>query len=156
MSIGSTLPYTIIKSKVKFTVHGNTLLFNMESMNTNKILWENLLSLMIDRYGCENLYKVNKDSKNLNISLGSLTRIKAQETSVGLEVIDKLSVFFGVTPSMLLSEGLKDLNTHPFDSFKKDFDESTDETKRVILLTLSVLKENNKPAKAADPVLKIA
>ena len=54
---------------------------------------------MTKRYGRENLTRLASDVK---IGPGTCSRLKAQETSVGLEVIDKLATFFDVYPWELL------------------------------------------------------
>jgi len=75
-------------------------------MDTKLILWENVKSQMIKKYGKENLYKTHIDSlesgKNKQISLSSLQRIKSKETAVGLDVLDKLAYFFELEPWQLL------------------------------------------------------
>jgi hypothetical protein len=83
-------------------------------MNTNKILWENVRSLMIQRYGKENLNKTNIDStakyKDQGISLGSLQRIKAQKTAIGTDVLEKIALFFDVDVWQLLVKNLNASN----------------------------------------------
>ena len=93
-------------------------------MNTKQILWENLRALMIERYGKENLSLTSKDAKNkgLVISLGSLARIKAQETAVGLDVIDSIAQFFGLQSWQILIEHLDPKNPPVFILDKKQQD----------------------------------
>lgn len=85
-------------------------------MDTKKILWENVKSLMVEKYGEENLYRTMKDSKltGYPISLGSLQRIKEQKTAIGLDVIDKLARFFNMESWQLLIEGLDPTNPPVF------------------------------------------
>ena len=93
-------------------------------MNTKQILWENLRALMIERYGKENLSLTSKDAKTkgLVISLGSLARIKAQETAVGLDVIDSIAQFFGLQSWQILIEHLDPKNPPVFILDKKQQD----------------------------------
>lgn len=80
-------------------------------MNTKKILWANVQALMKLKYGEENLYKTHIDSsklgKDLAISLGSLQRIKACETAIGLDVVDKIANFFEIEAWQLLVPDLQ-------------------------------------------------
>ena len=79
---------------------------------------------MVNKYGEENLNKTMKDSKamGLPISLGSLQRIKEQETAVGLDVIDKIAGFFELQAWQLLIEGLDPTNPPVFlNSNQKEF-----------------------------------
>lgn len=108
-------------------------------MSTKQILWENLQALMFQRYGEENLYRLYKES-NTEISLGSLSRIKAQETAVGLDVLDRLANFFCVTPAMLITKGL---DRHPLDEYKKDFDSAADNQKSMLLVMLASLNRDS-------------
>lgn len=68
-------------------------------LDSKKVLWENVLSLMVDRYKKENLTKLAKDS---GIGPGTMTRIKEQETSVGVDTLEKLAVVAKVEPWQLL------------------------------------------------------
>ena len=83
-------------------------------MKTDEILWQNVKALMIQKYGKENLNRTNIDStahnKDMAISLGSLQRIKAQNTATGLEVIDKLAYFFEVSSWQLLVPNMNPSN----------------------------------------------
>ena len=107
-------------------------------MSTKEILWDNLKTLMVERYGEENLYKLHIESKdNAQISLGSLSRIKARETAVGLDVLDRLASFFNVTPAMLIT---KDLTPHPLDEHKKNFDTAPGNQKLLLLKMLTSLE----------------
>ena len=83
-------------------------------MKTDEILWQNVKALMIQKYGKENLNRTNIDStannKDMAISLGSLQRIKAQNTAIGLEVIDKLAYFFDIYAWQLLVPNMNPSN----------------------------------------------
>ncbi len=85
-------------------------------METKRILWANVKALMVSKYGSENLYRTMKDSKVAGhpISLGSLQRIKEQETAIGLDVLDKIAAFFELQPWQLLIEELDPTNPPVF------------------------------------------
>lgn len=63
--------------------------------DSKKILWENVRALMIREYGEENPWKAAQDAK---IGAATMTRIKEQMTSTGLETIEKLAALFKVQP----------------------------------------------------------
>jgi hypothetical protein len=90
-------------------------------MNTKQILWENVKALMVKTYGEENLYKTVKDSKSkgIPISLGSLQRIKAQDTAVGIDVLDKIASHFELQAWQLLIQNLDPANPPVFILDKK-------------------------------------
>lgn len=85
-------------------------------MDTKQILWANVRALMVNKYGDENLYRTMKESKAAGwpISLGSLQRIKEQETAVGLDVLDKIANFFELQAWQLLIEDLDPTNPPVF------------------------------------------
>ena len=67
--------------------------------DSRKPLWVNVSLLMQQRYGTENL---NKLAREAVISPATASRLKAQQTSVGLETIDRLAAYFGVNPHELI------------------------------------------------------
>lgn len=71
--------------------------------NSKQILWENLVALMKRDYGKENLTRLAEDAK---IGPGTSSRLKAQQTSVGIDVLDALAVAFKVEPWQLMVPGL--------------------------------------------------
>lgn len=75
----------------------------MKPKNMKKILWENLVALMSSHWGEVNL---NRLAREAGISPASATRIKSQETSVGLDLIEKLSGIFDIEPWQLLVPGI--------------------------------------------------
>lgn len=77
---------------------------------TKTTLWENTLSLMEKRYGAENLSRLARDTK---IGPGSTSRIKAQETSVGVDVLEKIADHFDVEPWRLMAPQLGAQFAHP-------------------------------------------
>lgn len=65
-----------------------------------KVLWENVLELMKDRYEeGENLNRLARDAK---LGPGTAQRIKDQETSVGIDIIGKIAKGFSVPAYTLL------------------------------------------------------
>lgn len=70
--------------------------------NSKVLLWLAVLGLMQKRYGRENLNRLSRES---GIGPATASRIKAQETSVGLDTLDKLSEHFMVEPWHLLMPG---------------------------------------------------
>lgn len=57
---------------------------------------------MQKHYGGENLSRLARECK---FGPGTATRLKEQETSVGLEIVEKISAKFGVEPWQLLVPG---------------------------------------------------
>lgn len=82
--------------------------YQRSHMDTKKIIWDNVRNLMIKRYGKENINKTYLDS-NKKISLGALQRIKAQQTAIGIDVLDNIAEFFEVQTWHLL---LMNLDVH--------------------------------------------
>jgi hypothetical protein len=75
---------------------------NMPTPDSKAALWQAILSLMQRHYGEENLLRLSKEAK---IGLGSTSRLKAQETSVGVDLIDKVAARFKLEPWQLLVPG---------------------------------------------------
>jgi transcriptional regulator with XRE-family HTH domain len=71
-------------------------------VDSRKVLWKSVSALMLKHYGEENLTRLARDCK---IGPGTASRIKAAETSVGLEVIDKIAKKFHVDAWELLVPG---------------------------------------------------
>lgn len=68
-------------------------------------LWTNVRTLMLQRYGEENINRLARDAK---IGPATVQRIKDAETSVGLEVIEKIAKVFKLEPWQLLAPGMSD------------------------------------------------
>jgi hypothetical protein len=66
------------------------------------VLWESVSALMQKHYGGINLTRLAKDCK---FGPGTASRLKEAQTSVGVEIIDKIAVFFHVQPWELLVPG---------------------------------------------------
>jgi transcriptional regulator with XRE-family HTH domain len=75
----------------------------MPSIDTKAVLWANVTALMDRDYGGENLSRLARDTK---IGPGTATRMKEQQTSVGIDTLEKLAEFFGIEPWQLLAPGL--------------------------------------------------
>lgn len=88
----------------------------MVKIDTKSVLWKNVSSRMKIVYGKENLSRLVGDSK---IGPGTASRIKECETSVGVDVLEKISGPLKVQPWQLLhptcGEGLDGhQNTTPY------------------------------------------
>lgn len=79
-------------------------------VDSKKILWENVRALMIVKYGEENPWKTAQDAK---IGSATMTRIKEQMTSTGLETLEKLATLFKVEPWQLLAPKMGSASNNP-------------------------------------------
>lgn len=73
----------------------------MPLFDSRKVLWKNVSALMIKKYGRENLNQLAREAK---LGPATASRIKAQDTSVGIDVIDRIASVMGVHPWQLLHE----------------------------------------------------
>ena len=71
-------------------------------VDSRELLWASVSALMKKHYGRENLTKLAKDCE---IGPATASRMKAQQTSVGLDVIDRIAKRFHVEPWSLLVPG---------------------------------------------------
>ena len=71
----------------------------MPLFDSRPVLWRNIAELMHRKYGKEHLSQLAKEAK---IGLATISRIKNQDTSVGLEVIDRIATVMGVEPWQLM------------------------------------------------------
>ena len=74
--------------------------------DSRKPLWINLTALMQIHWGGENL---NRLARECGVSPATATRIKKQQTSVGLEILDRLAESFRVSAHQLIDP---DFNPH--------------------------------------------
>jgi transcriptional regulator with XRE-family HTH domain len=83
--------------------------YSLPAMPTDsrKILWENVSAIMRWRYGKSAQGKFLKDTGCGN---GTVTRIKNQRTSVGIETLDKIATAYGLQAWHLLVPGLDPSN----------------------------------------------
>ena len=75
----------------------------MKKPDSKLVLWENVSALMKAKYGRENLTRLAAEAK---VGPGTVSRIKAHETSVGLDVVEAIARIFKVEPWQLLVPGL--------------------------------------------------
>lgn len=75
-----------------------------DHIDSKAVLWASVLALMVKNYGRENLNRLAREAK---IGPGTASRLKAQETSVGLDTIDKLAAYFNVEAWQLLVPGFE-------------------------------------------------
>ena len=71
----------------------------MTKPDSKAVLWHNVSTLMKVRYGKENLTKMAAEA---TIGPATASRIKDQQTSVGIGVLDSLATLFKVEPWQLL------------------------------------------------------
>src|SRR5690606_5269453 len=76
----------------------NNLTAIMDEQQAKRVLWKNVRDLMVRDYGKINVTRLGEDA---GIG-GSASRIKAQRTAVGLDVIVKVANKFKVAPHQLL------------------------------------------------------
>jgi hypothetical protein len=75
----------------------------MQRVDSRKVVWESVSALMEKRWGGENLNRLAREAK---IGPGTAARLKAQETSVGLQVLDQIAEAFDVATWQLLVPGM--------------------------------------------------
>ena len=79
----------------------------MPQVDTKRVLWSNLQALMKHHFEKENLSELHRRS---GIGLASLDRIKKQETSVGIDTLEKLADVFNLQAWHLLTPNLSPTN----------------------------------------------
>ena len=75
----------------------------MAKADTKKALWANVSTLMTRHYGGEQLGRFARECK---IGAATMTRIKCADTSVGVDVLERIAARFGIEPWQLLAEDL--------------------------------------------------
>lgn len=75
---------------------------DMKVNNSKPALWAAVTALMNKHYGGENLNRLAREAK---IGPATSSRMKAQETSVGIDTIDRLADYFRVEPWQLILPG---------------------------------------------------
>jgi hypothetical protein len=78
------------------------VLLMADQIDSRAALWASVRALMVKEYGREN---INRFSQRTKIPLATIGRIKSQQTSVGLEVIDRIAASFGLSGWQLLVPG---------------------------------------------------
>lgn len=71
------------------------------------VLWQNLSALMEHHWGKENLTRLAREAKT---GPGTATRIKEMQTSVGLDVVDRMAEVFDLELWQMLTPGLDPKN----------------------------------------------
>lgn len=69
------------------------------------VLWKNVSTRMVTLWGKENLTRLANES---GIGPATCTRIKNQETSTGIDVLEKIAKVLKVTPWQLISPDMED------------------------------------------------
>lgn len=69
-----------------------------------QILWENVKALMDHHYGGENLGKFATKTK---VAPATMTRLKKQQTSIGIEIVEAFAKPFGLEAWQLLVPDLQ-------------------------------------------------
>jgi hypothetical protein len=75
----------------------------MEPADTKGLLWANALLLMEEHYGGEALGRFATD---VGIGAASMTRLKKQDTAVGVDILEKIANRFELQPWQLLAPNL--------------------------------------------------
>jgi len=74
-----------------------------QGIDSNATLWNNVETLMVKKYGRTNLKGFATFCK---VGVGTIQRIEAQQTSVGIAILDKIAHKFDLAPWQLLVPGL--------------------------------------------------
>lgn len=72
------------------------------------VLWDNVSKLMKHHFGKENL---NRLSEECGIGLATAQRLKQRQTSVGIDIIEKIAERFALQPWQILVPGFDATNT---------------------------------------------
>ena len=80
---------------------------NVKRLDPRVVLWENVSALMVATWGKENLTRLSREAK---IGPASCSRIKEMQTSVGLDVVDKIAEVFSLEMWQLLTPMLDPTN----------------------------------------------
>lgn len=75
--------------------------------NSKAVLWANIETLMKRDFGKINVLRFHQKTK---LSLGTIQRIKEQETNVGIDVLDQIAQVYDLQPWHLLTPGLDPAN----------------------------------------------
>ena len=79
----------------------------MTALDTRRLLWANVQALMQHHWKKEDLGRLARTAK---IGPATCTRIKQQQTSVGVEIVDKIAEVFGLDTWQLLVPNLDPAN----------------------------------------------
>lgn len=78
-----------------------------QQIDSNATLWQNVQALMVRKYGKTSIKPFAAFCK---VGVGTIQRIEAQQTSVGLTILDKIAQKFDLAPWQLLVPGLDPSN----------------------------------------------
>lgn len=118
---------------------------------SKRVLAANLLSLSQRKYGKRAIRGVARDA---GIGLGTMQRIYAGTTSIGVDVLDRLAEVFEVEPAALLQPGLGAAGySEMAKSLASSLDEISDPAvrRRVWALCLLVIDQRDLPEATAVP-----
>lgn len=74
-------------------------LSGMSDYKIKDILWGNVLALMEERYGRENINRLAREAK---VGVGTVSRMKEAKTSVGVNIVEKIAGLFKMEAFELL------------------------------------------------------
>lgn len=74
-----------------------------EKVDIKAVLWRNLNTLMAQQWGGENLTRLAREA---GFAPATATRLKNQETSIGIDILEQLAAVFKVDAWQLLYRGL--------------------------------------------------
>lgn len=94
-----------VKSTPPHSEYRHAYADRMADRGIKVILWANVRALMAKRYGEENINRLAREAK---LGPATVQRIKDSQTSVGIEVLEKIAKVFGVEPWQLIAPGLSD------------------------------------------------
>lgn len=113
VSMCHMLPDAIIQRKLDFSDSARATDYgeSMTPIDTKSTLWRNLSALMRHHWGKENLARLSREAR---IGLASCTRLKEQQTSIGLELLESVAQAFGLQAWQLLIPNLDPSNPPVF------------------------------------------
>lgn len=119
----------------------------MDVETLKRVLWDNVKDLMVEHYKKVNVTRLGADA---GIG-GSASRIKAQETSVGIDVVAKVAAVFHVAPHQLLMSPRERAAFALFSNkdlreIARIYRETDDEGRRTLLTAARIAKERIKDA----------
>ena len=82
----------------------------MRTKTSREVLWDNVHTLMVQHYGKENLTRLSREA---HLGPATVSRIKEQQTSIGVDVLDSLAKLFNVQPWRLLCPSLGEGQERP-------------------------------------------
>ena len=109
VSMAHILPNAVgfSKKRVPHLVKARCYADPMRPADTKPILWQNVASLMRHHWGGENLSRLSREAK---VGPGTVSRIKEQRTSVGLDVLEQVAGVFELQAWHLLTPNLDPSN----------------------------------------------